>query len=712
MPMLLALFALHGIAKETPTLHVPRLAEGVARPTIDGDLDDPAWKFAAVLDDLRQSEPTAGELASERTEVRIVYDADSFFLSMRCFDREPHLIRDTQMKRDANLDPDDRVEILLDTFCDRRNAFWFQIGAAGSLGDALVAKNGGSFNKQWDGIWYGEARITDAGWQAELEIPMATLNFDPAGTKWGFNLRRHIRRRGEEARWASPDPNVEFFWLANAGTLEGFHDLRQGLGLDVTPFVGAQYRRDDGDSDLLGDAGLDLFYKLTPSTKLALTLHTDFAETEVDERVVNLSRFPLFFPEKRDFFLEDSGVFHFGPSSDSHASSDVIPFFSRRIGIDGAGAEVPLLGAVKVTGRSDGLSFGVLDAATDATSSVDDANLFVGRVSKNVLEQSDIGAIWTSGDPDGTGSADTFGFDANWRTDDFLGDDNLRVASYWLRSDASAVDSADAYHLSVDYPQDEVALQAGATVVEDGFAPQLGFVPRTGIKKYTSQAFYTPRPHSWIRKLDFGVASTLVTDDANATKSVLIDVRPLGVELESGDEFDVRLLHFREVLDADFDIQDDVSIPAAGYTFERAGLFVTTSDKRPVDLDGALIVGDFYDGTREDLELDVNWRPSRWSTFGLGYERNAISLPGGDFAVHVARVRANWQFTPRVAWSNFVQYDNESDELGLNSRLWWILRPGSEFFFVVNQGWDADPDWRFAPRSTQVAFKVGYTLRF
>lgn len=696
----------------SPTLTVPRLPDELARPVIDGALDDDAWKAATVIDDLRQSEPVPGAPASEHTLVRLCYDAETFYVALECFDREPQLIRDTQMKRDANLDPDDRVELLFDTFCDRRNAFWFQIGPAGSLGDALVAKNGGSFNKQWNGIWYGEARITDAGWQAELAIPMATLNFDPTGTRWGFNLRRHIRRRSEEARWAATDPNQEFFWVSEAGTLEGLGGLRQGLGLDVTPFVGASYVHADDDSDLLGDGGVDLFYRLAPNTKLALSLHTDFAETEVDERVVNLTRFPLFFPEKRDFFLEDSGVFHFGPSNGFGSSSDVIPFFSRRIGIDANGAEVPLFGAAKLTGQTDGWSFGVLDAATEASAGVDEQNLFVGRVSKNVLANSDVGLVWTSGDPSGESGANTVGMDANWRTHDFLGDDALRVSSYWLASDDSAHDAANAYHLGASYPQDELQLDASATVIEDGFDPALGFVPRTGVKKYTGAGFFTPRLHSWIRQLEIGARATLFTDGANATESVAFDVRPLGVELESGDEASLRVLHFREVLDADFDIQDDVTIPEGGYTFERAGVVVETSDKREVDVATSFFAGDFYDGSREDFDVELGWRPSRYGTFGLGYERNRVSLPGGDFTVHVGRVRANWQFTPWIAWSNFVQYDNESDELGLNSRLWWIFEPGSELFFVVNQGWDADPDWRFAPRTTQVAFKVGYTLRF
>lgn len=707
----LALLPLAADASHAPTLVLARLPDGLARPVVDGALDDPAWRQAALIDDLRQSEPAIGEPASERTLVRLCYDSDSFFVALECFDREPHLIRDTQMKRDANLDPDDRVEILLDTFCDRRNAFWFQIGPAGSLGDALVAKNGGSFNKQWNGIWYGEARITDAGWQAELEIPMATLNFDPTGTRWGFNLRRHIRRRGEEARWAAVDPGQQFFWVSEAGTLEGLTGLRQGLGLEVTPFVGVSYESEEDDSDLLGDAGLDLFYRLAPNTKLALTLNTDFAETEVDERVVNLTRFPLFFPEKRDFFLEDSGVFQFGPPLDFGASADVIPFFSRRIGLDANGEEVPLLGAVKLTGQTEGYTFGALDAATDESGGVDAQNLFVGRYSKHVQAHADLGAIWTNGDPEGADGANTFGLDANWRTGDLVDGDNLLLSSYWLRTDDSLSEGADAFYLGASYPQDEMQLAANATWIEDEFDPALGFAPRTGIKKYVGQGFWTPRLGSAVRQLEIGATASLITDFDDATESEAVDLRPIGLELESGDEASLRLLRFREVLDADFEIQDDVTIPPGDYAFDRCGLVVETSDKREVDLVASWFAGEFYDGTRQDLALDLGWRPSRYGTFGLGYGRNDVSLPDGDFTVHVGRLRANIQFTPWIAWSNFLQYDNESDQLGLNSRLWWIFEPGRELFLVLNQGWDADPGWRFEPRTTQIALKIGYTFR-
>ena len=293
-----------------------RRPTAVARPVIDGRLDEEVWQRATPLGALRQVVPVAGAAPSEATDVLLFYDDEMLYVGLRCWDRDPAGIRATQMQRDANLDPDDRVEILVDPFLDRRNAFWFQIGAAGSRGDALVTANGANFNKQWDGIWYGRARTDSRGWFAEMALPVATLRFDPATRAWGFNLRRHIRRRNEEVRWAAATPRLRFFTVANAGTLHGVEGLRQGLGVDVRPFGVVEYRRDRVDDRQFtrGDFGGDVLYRLTPNVKLSLSINTDFAETEVDEQRVNLTRFPLFFPEKRDFFLEDSGIFAFGTS--------------------------------------------------------------------------------------------------------------------------------------------------------------------------------------------------------------------------------------------------------------------------------------------------------------------------------------------------------------------------------------------------------------
>jgi len=691
-----------------------RLPDGTARPVIDAVLDEAAWAEAEPLTPLRQVEPVAGAEPSERTEVRIVYDARSLFLGIRCFDREPALIRATQMKRDANLDPDDRVEILLDTFLDRRNAFWFQIGAAGSKGDALVTKNGSQFNKQWDTIWYALARVDAEGWLAEIEIPFASINFEPDTTVWGLNLVREIRRRSESARWASPDPRFSFFSVANAGTLSGTRGLEQGLGLDVKPFALGTFARDSAadDTDWMGDAGLDAFYKLSPSTKLSLSVNTDFAKTEVDERQVNLTRFPLFFPEKRDFFLEDSGVFFFGPSAGFGRQSDVIPFFSRRIGLDDEGAEVPLLAAAKITGQTGSYSFGLLDVQTDESAVLDGRNLFAGRFSKNVLEQSDVGLIWTHGDPLADERSDTMGVDFNYRTDEFLDDRSLRLSAYALKTDSEGVSGDDtAWHASAAYPNDEIEVRASFTSIGEDFDPALGFVPRTGIRKYSGEIEYSPRLYSSIRQLRFGFEPTWITNTSGDTETAEFDFVPFGVEWESGDRFDLRVSRVTENLDEDFDIQDDVVVPLDDYDFVRHGASFRSSDKRDLAAVVAVTTGGFFDGSAGDYYVELDWRPSARMLYGLAYSINDVRLPGGDFSVHLARLRADFLFDPDTSWSSFVQWDDESNSLSLNSRLWWIIEPGNELFLVLNHGWDV-VDSSLSPTSIDVTLKLGYTLRF
>ena len=700
-------------ALSTPTLSIPRFADEVERPRIDGRLDDPAWESAARIAGLTQVVPVAGAAPSERTEVLLAFDETSIFVGLRCFDRDPDAIRATQARRDADLDPDDRVELVFDPFFDRRNGFWFQISPAGSIGDALITKNGSSFNKQWDTIWHGRSRITAEGWEAELRIPVQSINFDPSSTRWGFNVRRLIRRRNEEARWASPTPRIGFFSLANAGVLQGFSGLKQGLGLDVKPFVVADYQRaDSSDTDL--DAGLDLFYRISPATKLSLSVNTDFAETEVDERRVNLTRFPLFFPERRDFFLEDSGAFFFGPSSGRGGSrgGDVIPFFSRRIGIDGDGGEVPLLGAVKVTSQTDSYSLGVLDVQTDEAGDLDSQNLAAVRFSKFLFGQSDVGVIWTHGDPGGGARNDTYGADFNFRTDRFLGDRNLRFSTYFLKTDTDGIsDNDSAFLLRSSYPNDQVDLSASYTLVEDDFDPALGFVRRRGIKKYEARFAYRPRLYSSIRRLGFTLRPELFEDTSNATQSVEIAVEPISVELESGDEFRLDFRHVREVLDEDFEITDQVTVPEDAFTFTRYGFEVETSERRPVSAEADFETGDFFGGTRNDYSVGLDWRVNARFTFGGEYELNDVQLPDGEFHVRVARTRFNFQFGPELAWTNFAQWDNQSDFLGLNSRLWWIPTPGTEFFLVFNQGWRTDFDDRFAPEQSQLTFKLGYTFR-
>ncbi len=413
-------------ALKPPALHARRAAQA---PRIDGVLDDAAWAPAEASEAFVQVDPREGEPPTERTEIRALHDSDYLYLAIHCFDREPSKIIGTQMKRDAALETDDRVAVVIDTFEDRRNGFFFEMNPAGAKVDALIASNGQDINEAWDAIWEGRATIDAAGWSVEMAIPFKSLSFAPELTTWGFNVQRTIKRRLETDRWASPRRNVSVSQVSEAGSLSGLEDIRQGIGLDLVPFFAARWNDDGNDEDTLGKPGFDAFYRLSPSFGAALTVNTDFAETEVDQRRINLTRFPLFFPEKRDFFLQDAGIFQF-----ADLDSDLIPFFSRRIGLTDSGEEVPIEIGGKLTGRAGDFNVGILDVQTGEADDFDAANLFVTRVSKNVGEQSTIGGIFTHGDPNGRDSNSVAGLDANFGRSDFLGDRNLRSSVWGLEA--------------------------------------------------------------------------------------------------------------------------------------------------------------------------------------------------------------------------------------------------------------------------------------
>lgn len=685
------------------------LPESVPRPTLDGILDDEAWGLAIPFPELIQTLPVKGAAPSQRTEIKVVHDRERLYIALACFDTEPEGIRATQRERDANLDPDDRVEILLDTFDDNRNGFWFQIGPAGSLGDALVARNASSFNKDWDGLWDGRARITDEGWFAELEIPFATLEFADDTRQFGFNVRRFVRRNTEELRLSAPDPALRFFDPAFAGTLTGLESLDRGIGLTLSPFLTATYARDDatGDRDRLGDGGLDLFWRLTPKVKLSLSANTDFAETEVDSRQVNLTRFSLFFPEQRAFFLEDSSAFVFGNGG---GGGDVVPFFSRRIGLSGSGQPVGIDLASKLVARDERGSLGLLGALTEETAEVGDAGLFVARPSLALFGRSDAGLLITEGDPDGEGSARTFGADFNLRTQSLFGDRNGRFSGYWVGTERDE-DSGNAFLAELAYPNDQVQLEATYLEVSENFDPALGFVRRRGVRRYDGSISLSPRINTDIRTLDFDLSGTWVTDREDNTQSERLFWVPMGIQWESNDRFRPFVRHEREVITEPFTIADQATIPEGDYQYLRYGARIDTSDRRPVDVELEVEGGQFYDGHRTDFEVELNWRPGALLDLSLELEHRELALAGEEFDINVAALGAQLNFNPRISWNNLFQYDDVSRDLGWNSRVRWILEPGNELFFVINQSWLAGAG-DFVPGDGQAIAKLVFTFRF
>ena len=686
-----------------PTLTITRTD---TPPVIDGVLDDAVWVEAAVIENLRQFEPIEDAEPTQPTEVRILYDQDAIYFGVRCTDSESQRIIAKQLRRDASLDSDDRIELVIDPFFDRRNGFFFAVNPLGSKVDGLVVDND-DIREDWDGIWYARATRDDTGWTAEIAIPFKTISFNPRTTRWSFNIQRTVRRTNEKSRWSAPQQNKQLASIADAGVLQGIENINQGVGLDVKPYAKIAPRHDAGGDSVDLEAGMDLFYKLTTDMTLTLTFNTDFAETEVDERLVNLTRFPLFFPEKRDFFLQDEGIFAFGG-----IRRNPLPFQSRRIGLDSSGQPVRIIAGVKLTGRTGPLNIGVLSTYMGSAGEVDRKLLSIARISLNVLDESSVGMITTIGDPVTNGDNVVAGPDFNFRSSTVFGNKVVEGHAWFLYSDTSgAVGEDTAWGLKLSYPNDTIDWQVSVSEIGDRFNAALGFVPRKGIREYFGTWRYRWRPTgSWIRTIDTGVRAIVITDLRDSIETQDITLRLAEITSNAGDDMSLEVLLNREVLTDPFEIRPGVVIAPGDYRFTRLRAEVETADGRPLSLRGEVEFGEFFDGNRLDTILAVQWRPTPHFFGSLEWERNGVDLPSGNFIVQIARARADVLFSTDVSWTNFIQWDNTSETLGLNSRVRWIIEPGNEMFFVVNQAFDTDDT--FATTSTEVIGKVVWTFRF
>ena len=534
------------------------------RIRIDGKLDEPAWNTATPIGDLVQVLPKEGGSPSERTEVRVLISKDSLFFGITCFDRSPASIIATQLTRDAELDVDDNISIVIDPFFDHRNGFFFEINPNGARADGQISNSSEFPSLDWDGIWNTHARITSDGWVAEIEIPFKTLRFKPGQTVWGLNIQRVIKRNNETNRWAGARRDIWLSNLAEAGQLEGLSNVRQGMGLDIRPY-GLIARKEGNDWKV--DGGLDVSKNLAPNLNASLTINTDFAETEVDARQVNLTRFDLFYPEKRTFFLEGAGVFDV--STGNPMMPDLVPFFSRRIGLmeqDGVSTEVPIVVGAKITGRQSRYNIGLLDVQTDDVDEIglDGQNLFAARVSRDFWKQSYVGGIFTRGNPTGLGNNTLVGVDARFATSGFNGDKNLSLSLFAFRTDDEFSDTSDyAGGFSIDYPNDIWFANLSWKQIGENFNAALGFVPRTGIRKTNAMFMFRPRPEkAGIRQITFHAFPELITDLNNQVDNWRVDISPFEVEFNSGDIFEFQLTPQFERLPFPFPISRDVTVPA------------------------------------------------------------------------------------------------------------------------------------------------------
>jgi len=678
---------------------------------LDGRLIEPDWDAAPSIGPLTQREPAEGRPATEATDVRLLFDDNAIYVGVVCHETHPRGLIATQLTRDANLDVDDRVTIVLDPFFDHRNGFFFQINPVGARTDGQISNNAQDLTREWDGIWDAAVTRSADGWIAEVAIPFKTLRFRPDQSVWGFNVERQIKHLFETDRWAAARVTSWIGNLADAGQLQGLAGARQGRGLDVRPYISGG--ADDGDGDFA--VGLDVFKNLTPNLNASVTINTDFAETEADIRQVNLTRFPLFFPEKRTFFLEGAGVFDVAGLA---GGTDLIPFFTRHIGLYGdeeTGGEVPIGVGAKIVGRQSDYNIGVLDVQTRSVPEVrlTGQNLFAARVSRNLFEQSWVGAIVTNGNPDGTGRNSLIGADARFGTSKFHGNRNLALDLFMERTDDQALGSDYAGGFGLSYPNDRWDMFIKWKQIGDAFEPALGFVPRSGIRTTNARIAFQPRPQRWgIRQFFFEFEPEYITNLANRVENWRLFIAPFNVRTESGEHLEWNVIPEFEHLDAPFEIEQGVVLPAGSYQWHRYRAQANTATKRWWVVDVTYWWGGFYDGTRKQMTFGLTMKPTSHLALALLLDRNNVDLREGQFYTQIVTARADYNFTPNVSWQNLEQYDNESRILSFQSRFRWILRPGNDLFVVVNRGWVRTFDGTFDPTFNRTTSKLQYTFRF
>ncbi len=696
-------------------------------PVIDGKLDEPAWRESTVVEDFRVTEPIEGVPLRQPTVVRILYDDQAIYFGFTCFDDPAAIVR-SALRRDADQRTDDRIMVMLDTFHERRTGYMFQVNPNGARWDALL-EDGRNINIQWDAIWYAEARVTDNGWVVELAIPMKSLNFPEEGEGvWGLNLARAVTRQNQTARWAFPLQNVFLFDPAHFGHLAGLEGLEQGIGLDAVPAYTIRQTRDNEESNVSnqGKASLDLFYKITPELTNVLTTNTDFTEAQPDRRRANLTRFSLFFPEQRDFFIQDAGIFRFADFGRFQQfrtpRANGQPFFSRRIGLDEDGPLAIRFGE-KLTGRIGPLNLGFLSTrvegytagsvADDTFADAEGKWLTVGRAALNVLEDSSVGVIMTYGDPAQNKHNKLFGADFNYRTIRFLGDKILQGSLWAQETSSSGLDDKEAaFGASLEYPNDKWNWQWHAAEIQENFNPALGFTNRTAIRDYDARIRRRWRTTGLLRTINVLLEAKLVTATDNDFQSLKVEFFPVAIQSDMGDMFRVGLEYTREDLLENFEIREGIVIPKDHYRWDRYRIEVHTSRNRPVDGGVNLIYGQFYTGTRFDTSLDLKWRPSEYVALGVEYEQFQVRLPEGNFTTRVVRGNFDFAFNADVSWTNLVQWDNESEDLGWSSRFTWILEPGKELVLAFDSFFERDDKLQFDATETQVAAKVHWTFRF
>ena len=676
-------------------------------PVIDGKLDDAVWEAAPEIDDFHQTSPGDGTPSTERTVVRVAYDDEYLYIAADLLDSEPGAIQAKQMIQGKLFHSDDRFWVTIDSFNNKRNDYFFQVNANGVRRDAL-RENNARFIDEWATIWHAESSVHENGWATEIAIPFKSISFAPDTDTWGINFGRGIVRKQEYTIWSS---HQREWWPAYGGEFTGIREIEQGLGLDIVPSVNVSHSRDLALAQVDDgfEPSLDVRYRITPSLSATFTLNTDFSTAEVDEQQVALDRFSLFFPEKRDFFLQDAGIFEFG-----NIDTNGRPFFSRRIGLSADGEEVRIDGGIKLTGRVGDFNIGALAIRQEEYADVAAQDLFVARGSYNVLEESAVGFIVTHGDPASNDDNSVVGVDFLYRNSDGPFGEILTGKFWAQQSDSTGLEGEDqAFGVNLEIPSDKLEVYVDAQHIEENFRPALGFVNRVGIRRYGAGMRYRTRPEEGrIRAINNRIDAALVTDMDGATLSRRIAIEPVSFYSHGDDYLFFRWVQRFENVESSYELFDRLEVPAGEYDFDRYRAEFRSGMQWPLRVVLAVEDGGFFGGERLEKSFDVQWRQSAYLYLGVGLTENVVDLPSGSFTSRLASLRADVAFNSKWSWSSIAQYDNSANVFGINTRLRYIPEAGREMLLVLDHGGMVDELNHAHSEYSNLNLKLSYTFRY
>ena len=681
---------------------------------IDGNLAEAAWQELAPAAGFVQAEPYEGEAATERTEVKVLYDEDNLYIGVYCYDENPVGIMTNSLRRDFAPVDADAFEVILDTFQDARNGFLFITNPQGAKRDVQVSNEGRTQNVDWDTVWDVRSQVNGDGWSAEMVIPFKSLSFDEneGEQAWGINFSRRIRRKNEIAYWAPVPRRFNIARVSLAGTLTGLEEISRGHSWKVKPFgiigVSKLASQDSAGKEL--DGGVDAKYSVTPSLTLDLTLNTDFSQVEVDEQQINLTRFPLFFPEKREFFLENTGVFQFGDiplERGPSRSNETQLFFSRRIGLSEERTPVPILGGARLSGQLGKFSLGLLNMQTqDANDGTPGSNFAVTRVKRDILANSDIGVIVINRQGSQHGDLNrTFGVDANFR---FF--ENLTINGYLAKTQTDELSGRDlARKITGQWRDNLFRVQVIFAETQENFNPEVGFTPRRGTetRSFRSRIELRPRPprNPIIREFHphFGLLYHMDENNRTITKEAHYAFQMI---FHNGSSLEVHYDPDLDRLDLPFDIRRDASllVPPGDYRFGPWTLELGSDPSKKLFGTMNFTKGDFYSGKRTSMTATGTFRPNYRFSVENRYGLNDVDLQEGSFTTHLFRSRINYHFSTRMFLSAFLQYNSDRSLISSNVRFNFIHRPLSDLFVVYNEDRDVSGAGR-----TDRAFTVKYT---